>query len=86
VVLSFLALLDKFEWQAPDEEFEEFLRLQVGEQCPGDENEVTFIPILLSCNECTNSFCGSDEISYIVYIFLNIDGEVARGYNRIVAS
>ena len=40
---SFFFVLYKFELQAPDEEFEEFLRQQVGELCPGDQNKVEFM-------------------------------------------
>ena len=35
-----------FTHQAPDDEFEEFLRQQEGMRCPGDQNEVGVLSVL----------------------------------------
>ena len=72
--LLFFALLYKFDWQAPDEEFEEFLRQQAGELCPGDKNEVDFGPFQLIA--VTNAKTHFVEVMEL-YIFVNVDGKVA---------
>lgn len=44
--------------QAPDEEFEEYLRHLIGEKCTGDRNEVLYVKIQF--------FSGNNFVNYEV--------------------